>query len=304
MLTFLPCLLQKIILKVLVKHYGYQTLMPFVPESETRLLTHMRKLDERQKRKKHAQRAEIGERRGAAAFEEIVESDEEDSDDGRTFTTGATGFSKMTSRSMKSTTTKSVGNKTNASSKASKKSLATSASASSKRVTSAVQLPDETDGEVVDMLGAKMAKRVHFSSDAHADRSNDDDDSGGEMEFDDDGKLIVPDDDDVRSRRNGKTDLEEESAGERSGKRRKLSKFEEAKMVKKNNESGKKGPRQLGSAYKSKKAGGDVKRKDQKFEPYAYVPLDGRQYSKKFRKNAVEQMSTVVRQGGGKRKRR
>jgi ribosomal RNA-processing protein 12 len=277
--------------------------MPFVPESETRLLTHMRKLDERQKRKKDAVRSKIGERRGAAAFDDIIESDEDDSDDGRTFTTGATGFSKLTSRSIKSTTTMSVGNKTTASSKASKKTLATSASSSSKRLPSAVQLPDETDGEVVDMLGEKMAKRVRFSNDTRDDHSNDDD-SGGEMEFDDDGKLIVPDDDDVRSRRSNKSDAEDETTGERSGKRRNLSKFEEAKMVKKNKDSGQTGPRHLGSAYKSKKAGGDVKRKEQKYEPYAYVPLDGRQYSKKFRKNAVEQMSTVVRQGGGKRKRR
>jgi ribosomal RNA-processing protein 12 len=296
--------LQKIILKVLVKHYGYHTLMPFVPESETRLLTHMRKLDERQKRKKDAARAEIGERRGSAAFDDIVDSDEEDSDDGRTFTTGATGFSKLTSRSTKSITTKSVGNKTTASSMATRKSLATSASSSTKRSPSGVQLPDEIDGDVVDLLGAKMAKRVHFSNDTQDEHSNDDDDSGGEMEFDDDGKLIVPDDDDVRSRRSNKSDAEEETVGERSGKRRKLSKFEEAKMLKKDKDSGKKGPRQLGAAYKSKKAGGDVKRKEQKYEPYAYVPLDGRQYSKKFRKNAVEQMATVVRQGGGKRKRR
>ena len=59
--------------------------------------------------------------------------------------------------------------------------------------------------------------------------------------------------------------------------------------------------RQLGAAYKSRKAGGDVKKKGQ-YEPYAYVPLDGRSYSKKNRRRAVEEMATVVPKGG-KRKR-
>ena len=40
----------------------------------------------------------------------------------------------------------------------------------------------------------------------------------------------------------------------------------------------------------------------QKFEPYAYMPLDGKSYTKKNRRGAVEKMATVVR-GGAKRKR-
>jgi len=94
------------------------------------------------------------------------------------------------------------------------------------------------------------------------------------------------------------------------GKRMRISKFESA-VAARDQARGKKSQKQgnkvsgLGSAYKSKKAGGDVKKKNQKFEPYAYVPLDGRNYTKKNRGKSVEQMATVVRQkGGNKRKRR
>jgi ribosomal RNA-processing protein 12 len=60
--------------------------------------------------------------------------------------------------------------------------------------------------------------------------------------------------------------------------------------------------KKLGAAYKSKKAGGDVTRKGQKFDPYAYVPLDGKSYTKKNRHRAVDQLDSVVR--GRKRHKR
>merc|ERR1712110_756241 len=72
----------KIILKKLVRIYGYEKLMPFVPDSDVRLLTHMRKLSERASRRKEAQRQDG--KSGIVHFDEMMESDEEDSDDGRT----------------------------------------------------------------------------------------------------------------------------------------------------------------------------------------------------------------------------
>ena len=71
---------------------------------------------------------------------------------------------------------------------------------------------------------------------------------------------------------------------------------------KKGNDKNKKTTRELGAAYKSKKAGGDVMKKGQTLEPYAYVPLDGKSYTKKNRVRAVSEIATVVR--GGKRKNR
>ena len=278
----------KIILKKLVKHFGYDALMPHVPASETRLLTHMRKLDEREKRRKRARNDEGMSR--ANNFDEMVDSDEDDSDDGRTLMTGFTGFSRLSRGKVRASAGNSVV------SKRSKRTAGGSvvSGKSKAAMEPKVRLPDETDGEVLDMLGAKMSKRVHFM-----DNDNDDSDSDDEMmEFNDDGKLIVHDD---KSHDNEDDDIEASLGG---GKRRRISKLDAAKVARNEKASKKQGQqtaRGPGAAYKSKKAGGDVKKKGQKYEPYAFVPLDGRAYSKKNRKNAVEQMSSVVRKGKRKR---
>lgn len=50
-----------------------------------------------------------------------------------------------------------------------------------------------------------------------------------------------------------------------------------------------------GAEFRSKKAGGDVKRKGATLEPYAYIPLDGRTLTgKKAGKTAVKQYGAVV----------
>jgi ribosomal RNA-processing protein 12 len=275
----------KIILKKLVKTYGYDTLMPFVPESEKRLLTHMRKLGEREKRKKQSQnglaRPEVDQ------FDAMVDSDEDDSDDGRTYMTGMTGKSRLTTKG------KDADNKSVASTRTKQTTGAgTVASARSKLgEQTKVRIPDERDGNIVDMLDSSMTKRVQF-----ADEDDGDSDSDAAMEFDDDGKLVVPDDDDDNPKTAAEPD--EMIPMDGGGKRRRLTKAgHEAEKRKKGNNS-----KALGASYKSKKAGGDVQKKGQKFEPYAFVPLDGRAYSKKNRRSAVEQMSSVVRKGG-KRKR-
>lgn len=279
----------KIILKKLVRLYGYDKLMPYVPESESRLLVHMRKLDERAKRRKAANRADGS--RDKFDFDNMIDSDEDDSDDGRTLMTGATGLTRMTAKTKIST--QSTKNS---------KSLATSVRSKKKLEAGNLRLPSENDGEVVNILSLKE-KNVKF-----ADMDDDSDsDDGGVMEFDDMGRLVVldePEEEDIAD----VEDFEHEEST-RGGKRRKLGKFGDSESLK----SGKsatsrkkagndKNVRQLGAAYKSKKSGGDVKKKGQKFEPYAYVPLDGRSYSKKNRRRAVEQMATVV-PTGGKRKR-
>merc|ERR1740139_744259 len=80
----------KIILKRLVKTYGYDVVGKLVPEGDGRLLTHMRKLAERTKRRKDQNREDGA--GGGGDFEEMMGEEEEDSDDGKTFRTGMTGF--------------------------------------------------------------------------------------------------------------------------------------------------------------------------------------------------------------------
>lgn len=282
----------KIILKKLVKIYGYDALMPFVPETETRLLTHMRKLDERAAKRKASGREDGAE--GAQNYEDMVGSDEDDSDDGRTLMTGATGLTRKSTHTM-STKNNAVSQpgKTHASSIRSKATNAAS-----------LRLPSEADGEVINILGLNQ-RNVRFADDEESDGN----DSDRVMEFDDYGRLVVNDEDndmeeDIVEMSNAVAETvsigsnKRRRVGESNGSTRNGENKEEGRKRKKNSKM-----RELGASYKSKKAGGDVKKKGQKFEPYAYVPLDGRSYSKKNRRHAVEQMATVVPQGG-KRKRK
>jgi ribosomal RNA-processing protein 12 len=272
----------KIVLKKLVKIFGYDALTPLVPDTETRLLTHMRKLDERLSRKKAAGKVQD---RELDVFNDMIESDEDDSDDGRTLMTGATGFTKLTARSggtMRSASAKS------GASRMSRTTALLEATGNALRVEDkGIRLPDEADGGVIDILDSKFAKR---------DSNEDDSDTDNEgMEFDVDGRLVVPDEASSGAARN------DEPTEQSPRKKCRISKFGSVNEHQVKKGSGKRA-RELGTAYKSRKAGGDVRKKGQKFEPYAFVPLDGKSYSKKNRRGAVEQMSSVVRKGG-KRKR-
>lgn len=307
----------KIILKKLVRIFGYEKITPFVPKSDSRLLTHMRKLAERAARRK----AEFQNSNTGDEFQAMMESDEEDSDDGRTLMTGATGITKMTAvtgKSLRTAATKS------------QRSLVESAGAlsvggkSQKSGRSKVSKNDESgprvlnlekDGEVLDMLdNGGLMKHVHFSE-RYAGSDDDDDSDDGMMEFDANGRLVVHDaalmESEVVDSTVDDADDSENDQIKSGAKRRRVSKFESAKEAKamihakKNEEQRRKNQKEraLGAAYKAKKAGGDVKKKGQQFEPYAYIPLERKNYTKKFRGKAISQMATVVKNSGNKRKR-
>ena len=296
----------KIILKKLVRSYGYENITPLVPANDTRLLTHMRKLAERAARRKVANIQDGATTVGG--FDELMDSDEEDSDDGRTFMTGATGFTKLTAGSRKS-----------AKSQMSMQSIAKSVRSMTKSLASAkstatsgprIDTSGEKNGEILDMLDPKVTKNVRFHQEDDDDDFSDD---GVAMEFDKTGKLVVGGDDKINfGEDNDGADDAENAEIFRGGKKQRISKYESAVAsrdqthVTKNKKKQQRDKTQsLGAAYKSKKAGGDVIKKDQKYEPYAFVPLDGKKYAKKTRGKTVDEMATVVRgKGGSKRKRR
>jgi ribosomal RNA-processing protein 12 len=287
----------KIILKRLVRTFGYEKITALVPETDTRLLTHMRKLSERAARRKAANiqdgQTAIGD------FDNMMESDEEDSDDGRTFMTGVTGFTKHTAGTRKSEKSMTGDGK---SIKSTSKSMLSSKSTST--MGPRLDTSGEKSGDILDMLDSNVNKKVHFAQGDENDFSDDDDDEA--MEFDGSGKLVVVGDDRINFSSNNN---DEDDEAEHVGKKQRVSKFESAKTVRDNlnvqkskkKQQDKRDNKTLGAAYKSTKAGGDVRRKNQ-YEPYCFVPLEGRNFSKKNRGKSVEQMSSVVRQGG-KRKR-
>merc|ERR1711862_537629 len=104
-------------------------------------------------------------------------------------------------------------------------------------------------------------------------------------------------DDSVQKEEENDDDESKDESMKQPKKNRRVSKLENVKNAKQNKNKQK----QLGSEYKSKKSKGDVKLKHQMYEPYAYVPLDSRNYSKKMRDGTVQQMSSVVRNNKRKR---
>jgi ribosomal RNA-processing protein 12 len=277
----------KIIIKKLVKLFGYEALVPIVPQSESRLLTHMRKLSERETRQKMARRAER--KSEAFEFDDMIASDEEDSDDGRTLFTGATGMSRTTKRSQRTGSGKrSIAHETQ-----------TKYSAGTQRSKADVSLRirNDTDGTKFD-VGDLTQKTVRF-----AESHSDDSDSESPIEFDSSGKLIIIDDAEQTHNSMYMTESSVIQKGGTIGRKEsnRGSGSNSNKDARRNQKP--KNSQKLGSAYKAKTAGGDVKKKGQKYDPYAYVPLDGRSYTKKNRHRAVEQMSTVVRRGRKRQKR-
>lgn len=298
----------KIILKKLVRSYGYENITPLVPANDTRLLTHMRKLAERAARRKVANIQDGATTVGG--FDELMDSDEEDSDDGRTFMTGVTGFTKMTAGSRKSAKSQMSMQSIAKSVRSMTKSLASAKSTSTSGPR--IDTSGEKNGEILDMLDPKVTKNVRFHQEDDDDDFSDD---GVAMEFDKTGKLVVGGDDKINfGEDNDGADDAENAEIFRGGKKQRISKYESAVASrdqthvtknKKKQQRDKDKTQSLGAAYKSKKAGGDVIKKDQKYEPYAFVPLDGKKYAKKTRGKTVDEMATVVRgKGGSKRKRR
>ena len=249
----------KIIVKKLVRLFDYETLMPLVPKSDSRLLTHMRKLSEREKRRKLARTAERPE---ALDYNEMVDSDEFDSDDGQTLFTVAT----------------KMGKRSRAESKNQRSSAHTLASVQRNK---AVLIKNDTEGLNLEVGDLTRKTEACFS---------DDSDSDSLIQLDSSGKLVISD---------GKFDDQSMTNADSAG----------AKFCKTESDANrKKGRRRehqqkLGAQYKARSAGGDVKKMGQKYSPYAYVPLDGRSFSKKNRHQAVKQMSDVIERGRKRQKR-
>lgn len=321
----------KIVLKRLVRRFGHETVAPLVPEK--RLVAHLRRTEERERRKRERAREAAADDDGkATVFDDMMDTDEEDSDDGRTLATGATGFTQLTAASGRTARRAAVERTARSRASTTVKTTATTTAGKGPR------LREEKQGEVFDLLDASMTRKVRFANDEHDDDDDDwygdddDDDDGGVMEFDDDGRLVVPggDDDDDRERKNRKgrsavaedqDDGDDEDDGENAqirqgAKRLRLGdgggRFESAKAARAASDAERSRRKQkhkhdqinakgYGSEFASKKAGGDVRRKGAKFEPYAYVPLDGKSYTKKNRRKAVSQMSSVVKKGKRKR---
>jgi len=236
-------------------------------------------------------------------FGEMMDSDEDDSDAGCTLVTGVTGFTKLTGMSGKATKRSAVDKSVKSRSTAVTGARSTMTSRSAKASGGGPRISAELNGEILDMLDAsKMARSVHFADAGTNDKyfSDDDDDDGiDDLQYDTQGKMIITDGmpklgGRIKETEHYESDDEENLELKTGSKRRRVSKLESVQLARKANQEA------AGKKQKAKKAGGDVRKKGQKYDPYAYIPLNAKDYTKKNRKDAVSKMGTVVR---GKRKR-
>ena len=304
----------KIILKRLVRMYGHEAVSAHVPSSDQRLITHIRKVAERERRKRQRDGGEGGD----DDFEGMMDEGERDSDGGRTFMSGMTGMTRRTGVTAMSGVTGRTG-RTGATAETMRtgKTGKTSQSNVTRdgKLTGGIQIKSG----VVDMLDA--GDGVKWVGDEEGDgfdfggESNDDD----VMEFDEAGRLVVNDGWDSDGTGGGRDDddaptlldaansaqaLDKNASGESLGVHRPM-KYERAQEVAAS--SSRKRARldassAPGASFKSKRSGGDVRKKGAAYEPYAYIPLDGKGYTKRHRGRTVEMMGAVVRGKGAKKK--
>ncbi|RDX76023.1 RRP12-like protein, partial [Mucuna pruriens] len=145
-------------------------------------------------------------------------------------------------------------------------------------------LSDESDDEPLDLLDRQKTRSALKTSENLKRKSRLDD----EMEVDSEGRLIIREEGEWRNEKPAEDDYD--------GRSERDSHMSGTKGQKKRRKTSDSGWAYTGKEYGSKKAGGDVKRKD-KLEPYAYWPLDRKMMSRRpqLRAAARKGMASVVK---------
>lgn len=269
----------KHILEMLVKKCGLDAVKAVMPEEHMKLLTNIRKIKERGERKHAASSDETKSHMSRATtsrisrwnhtkiFSDFSDGETENSDGEYMDTKTVSGrHSKFSSQ------------------------LKPKASLRSKIIhRSDKSLPedlfDQLEDEPLDLLD-RYKTRSALRSTAHLKRKQESDD---DPEIDSEGRLIV---------REGGKPKKEKLSNPDSDARSEAGSFKSlnSKKTQKRRKTSNSGWAYTGSEYASKKAGGDVKRKD-KLEPYAYWPLDRKMMSRRpeHRAAARKGMASVVK---------
>lgn len=271
----------KVLLEMLVKKCGLDAVKAVMPEEHMKLLTNIRKIKERKERKRATNSEESRSHLSKATTSRLSrwnhtkifsDSGDEDSSDGET-------------DYMDSET--NIGRRSRASSLL--KSKATSLR-SKRSHRSAKSLPedllDQLEDEPLDMLDRqKMRSALRGSQQGKRKAESDDD-----LEIDSEGRLVIHEG--KGSKKSSAANPDSDSRSE-AGTYLSVDSSRKAQKRKKTSESG---WAYTGNEYASKKARGDLKRKD-KLEPYAYWPLDRKMMSRRpeHRAAARKGMTSVVK---------
>ncbi|WZY81774.1 hypothetical protein YC2023_028158 [Brassica napus] len=265
----------RLLLEMLIKKCGTEAVKSVMPEEHMKLLTNIRKVKER-KEKKYAAASEMSRSQHSKETSSKVsrwndtkifsDFDDEDEDSDGEYMDGETHGRSKASSLLKS----------KASALRSKKS----------QRQSHLEV-NESDDEPLDLMDRYKTRSALRSSELRNKRKADSDE---EAEFDEEGRLIIQE--------GGRGKRKEISDPDSDAKSSKGSRFS-ANTSKKNQKrmkTSESGYAYTGKEYASKKASGDLKRKD-KLEPYAYWPLDRKMMSRRpdQRAVAVRGMSSVVK---------
>ncbi|XP_023756589.1 uncharacterized protein LOC111905146 [Lactuca sativa] len=260
----------KLLLEMLVKKCGIDAVKEVMPEEHMKLLTNIRKTKERNERKYAANTEETKSRMSKATTSRMsrwnhtkIFSDDEtedgNSDDMHTHAVSG------------------------------RRSLVNSKNPSIRSKRAGKRLPeddfDRLEDEPLDLMDREKTRLSLRSSQSLKRKLQSED----EPEIDDDGRLIIREEDTAGGKVKREVAEEYDARSEMSGGNKSRKGGEKRRKV----ESG---WAYTGGEYKSKKAGGDLKRKG-KLEPYAYWPLDRKMVSRRPEQRAAARkgMSSVVK---------
>ncbi|KAJ0240084.1 ARM repeat superfamily protein [Hirschfeldia incana] len=264
----------RLLLEMLIKKCGTEAVKSVMPEEHMKLLTNIRKVKERKERKYAAgsemSRSQHSKETSSKAsrwndtkiFSDFADEDEDS--DGDYMNGESHGRSKAPSV-LKSKV---------------------SALRSKKHPRQSHLEVDESDDEPLDLMDRYKTRSALRSSELGKRKA----DSDEEAEFDAEGRLIIYE--------GGRAKRKEVSDADSDAKSSKGSRFSvnSSRKNQKRLKTSESGYAYTGKEYASKKASGDLKRKD-KLEPYAYWPLDRKMMSRRpdQRAVAVRGMSSVVK---------
>ncbi|XP_008450964.2 uncharacterized protein LOC103492395 [Cucumis melo] len=270
----------KQLLEMLVRKCGLDAIKGVMPEEHMKLLTNIRKIRERKEKKlksegpksiaSKATTSRMSKWNHTRIFSEMSDDESEDS--------GGEYLGESDSEHVD-------GRKSRLSKASSHLRSKTSKRPKSRSTMSLLErLPGQMEDEPLDLLDQQKTRHALQSS-LHLKRKTVL--SDGEMKIDDEGRLIIEDDDEANFKRKASNpDLDE-----RSEVRSHLS-VGSSKKNQKRRRTSDSGWAYTGTEYASKKAGGDVKRKD-KLEPYAYWPLDRKMMSRRPEHRAAARKGMV-----------
>ncbi|MCL7022506.1 hypothetical protein MKW94_005403 [Papaver nudicaule] len=267
----------KLILEMLVKKCGLDAVKAVMPEEHVKLLKNIKKLNDRKDRKDDAASMESKSVHSKATTSRLsrwnhtkIFSDfgDDSEDDGDMEAETATSR-----RSASQFNTKASAARSKQTRRSAKRSLPE-------------DFLDQNEDDPLDLLDQLKTRSALRSNESSRTKQDSDD----EVEIED-GKLVIREG--GKPKKDAPSEPDMDSRSRASGSRMSSKSSNDQRKRRKTSESG---WAYTGQEYASKKAGGDLKKKD-KLEPYAYWPLDRKMMSRRpeHRASARKGMASVVR---------